>query len=506
MDFAVSSATLDTLKTDCLIIGLFRDQQLTPTGKQLDKLSKGQLSAHVKREAMPGQLENTRWVHALPGIHAPRLLLAGLGDSATPLTLRQALKWLTSIDKALSDSACHSVTIDLQDLISEALPSTQLLQQAALLFTNRRYQFTQFKKSEAPAFPIKKITFHLAGATTKDKQALVQGKAIAQGMAFTKNLGNLPPNICHPSYLAKQAQALARKTAGLSCKVITQTQLKALGANAFLAVAKGSAQPGALIQLNYLGHKTYGVANRSASKTPAAPIVLVGKGITFDTGGISLKPGANMDEMKYDMCGAAAVLGVMQTIAELKLPIHVIGMLAAAENMPSGHASRPGDIIQTLSGKTVEILNTDAEGRLVLCDTLTYVERFKPRAVIDIATLTGACIVALGHHTSALLGNDESLMQDLLAASRQIDDKLWQLPLYEEYAEQLKSPFADMANIGPGGAGTITAAAFLSHYTKNYKWAHLDIAGTAWTSGGMNKGATGRPVPLLTQYLIGQCS
>ncbi len=504
MIFAANATELHLVKADCIVIGLYQDQKLTANGKLIDKISKHQLMRHVKREAMSGQLENTRWVHDLPGISTPNVLLAGLGDIDTALTLRQIQKWLTSIDKALADSGCTSVVIDLENLLLESISRDRLLQQATLLLCGRRYQFTQFKKSDTPAFPVKKIVFHLP--TTKspeksavkkisDKQAIAYGKAIANGMALTKDLGNMPPNICNPAYLAKQAQALSRKIPALTCKVFTQSQLKDMGAHAFLAVAQGSKQAGALIQLNYRGSK-----NRTA-----APIVLVGKGITFDTGGISIKPAANMDEMKYDMCGAGTVLGVLQAIAELKLPINVIGMLAAAENMPSGHATRPGDIVTTLSGKTVEILNTDAEGRLVLCDTLTYVERFKPRAVIDIATLTGACIVALGHHTSAVLGNDEALVADLMAASQHINDKAWQLPLGEEYAEQLKSPFADMANIGPGGAGTITAAAFLSHYTKNYKWAHLDIAGTAWVSGGMNKGATGRPVPLLTQYLISQC-
>lgn len=504
MNIVVNSMAISAVKATCVVVGLYKNQQLTANGKLLDKISDGQLMRHVKREAMSGQLENCRWLHDLPGVTATSVLLVGLGEADSALNLRQIQKWLASVDKALHDSNCASVVIDLEPLLTDAISRDRLLQHTALLLCNRRYQFTHFKKSDAQAYPVKKFFLHLpisksSPKTThkkiSDTQAIAYGKAIANGMALTKDLGNMPPNICNPAYLAKQAQALSRKTPGLSCKVFTQNQLKDMGAHAFLAVAQGSKQAGALIQLSYKGSK-----NRTE-----APIVLVGKGITFDTGGISIKPAANMDEMKYDMCGAGAVLGVMQAISELKLPINVVGMLAAAENMPSGHATRPGDIVTTLSGKTVEILNTDAEGRLVLCDTLTYVERFKPRAVIDIATLTGACIVALGHHTSAVLGNDDALIADLLSASQYIDDKVWQLPMGEEYAEQLKSPFADMANIGPGGAGTITAAAFLSHYTKNYKWAHLDIAGTAWVSGGTNKGATGRPVPLLIQYLIHQC-
>ncbi|HEY6610498.1 MAG TPA: leucyl aminopeptidase, partial [Pseudomonas sp.] len=280
----------------------------------------------------------------------------------------------------------------------------------------------------------------------------------------------------------------------LEVEVLNEKKLKELGMGAFLAVAQGSEQPPRLIVLNYQG-----------GKKDAQPQVLVGKGITFDTGGISLKPGLGMDEMKYDMCGAASVLGTFRALVELQLPINVVGLLACAENMPSGGATRPGDIVTTMSGQTVEILNTDAEGRLVLCDTLTYAERFKPQAVIDVATLTGACIVALGSHTSGLLGNNDALIKQILKAGEHAGDRAWQLPLFDEYQEQLDSPFADIANIGGPKAGTITAACFLSRFAKQFHWAHLDIAGTAWISGGKDKGATGRPVPLLTQYLLERC-
>ncbi len=310
-------------------------------------------------------------------------------------------------------------------------------------------------------------------------------------MSFARDLGNLPPNICHPTYVAEQAKQLAKRFKGLKVEVLDEKKLRELGAGSFLAVSQGSDQPGCIVVMQYNG-----------GKKGEQPYALVGKGITFDTGGISLKPGQGMDEMKYDMCGAASVLGTFRAALELQLPINLVGLLACAENMPSGNATRPGDIVTTMSGQTVEILNTDAEGRLVLCDTLTYAERFKPRAVIDIATLTGACIVALGSNTSGLLGNNDELLQQVLGAGQKADDRAWQLPLFDEYQEQLDSPFADIANIGGPKAGTITAACFLSRFTKAYPWAHLDVAGTAWISGGKEKGATGRPVPLLTQYLL----
>jgi len=310
-------------------------------------------------------------------------------------------------------------------------------------------------------------------------------------MAFTRDLGNLPPNVCHPTFLADQARQLSKAYKGVKLDVLDEKKLRELGAGAFLAVSQGSDQPGCIIVLQYSG-----------GKKGDKPYALVGKGITFDTGGISLKPGLGMDEMKYDMGGAASVLGTLKAVLELQLPINLVCLLACAENMPSGGATRPGDIVTTMSGQTVEILNTDAEGRLVLCDTLTYAERFEPRAVVDVATLTGACIVALGSNTSGLLGNNDELIQQLLQAGESAADRAWQLPLFDEYQEQLDSPFADIANIGGPKAGTITAACFLSRFTKKYPWAHLDIAGTAWTSGGKEKGATGRPVPLLTQYLL----
>ena len=329
------------------------------------------------------------------------------------------------------------------------------------------------------------------GDTGAVATAVAQAAAIATGMKLTRDLANTPGNVCNPEYLAEQARQLAASFDRLQTTVLNEKDMEELGMGALLAVARGSANPPRLIVMEYTGPGAEG----------REPDVLVGKGITFDSGGISLKPGEAMDEMKYDMGGAASVFGTLRALAEMDAPVHVIGIIAAAENMPDGNATRPGDIVRTLSGQTVEILNTDAEGRLVLCDALTYAQRYNPRSIVDIATLTGACIIALGHVATGLLANDDGLAAELLEASREAADKAWQLPLWDDYQEQLKSPFADMANIGGRPAGTITAACFLSRFVRDQKWAHLDIAGTAWRSG-KDKGATGRPVPLLTRFLL----
>jgi leucyl aminopeptidase len=334
----------------------------------------------------------------------------------------------------------------------------------------------------------------LAGNDTCAKElklAVEQGSAMVEGMNLAKDLGNLPPNICTPTYLGKTAQGLAKKV-NLKVEVLGLKQIEALGMGSFLSVAKGSETPPQFIVMRHQG-----------GKAGEAPIVLVGKGITFDTGGISLKPGEAMDEMKYDMCGAASVIGTMYSTALMKLKKNVIGVIPTCENMPSGKATRPGDIVKSMSGQTIEILNTDAEGRLILCDALTYVERFKPKAVIDVATLTGACIIALGHVHSGVFSDDEDLVSALTKAGQDSLDTIWRLPLDAAYHEQLKSNFADVANIGGRPAGSVTAACFLSRFTEKYKWAHLDIAGTAWKSGAA-KGSTGRPVPLLVNYLLEQ--
>ncbi|BBI59503.1 hypothetical protein HSBAA_08090 [Vreelandella sulfidaeris] len=356
------------------------------------------------------------------------------------------------------------------------------------------YRFDQFKSSPAPAFSLTKLTLFISDtdAVAQVKQGALVGNAIGQGINYTRTLGNLPANICTPRYLAEQAEQLGRDSKGaLEVDILDEEALEALGAGSLLSVGRGSKEPTRLIVMKYQG----------ADSADEAPHVLIGKGITFDTGGISLKPGEGMDEMKFDMCGAASVFGTVKAVLSIKPKLNLVFIVAAAENMPDGHATKPGDIIKTLKGLTVEVLNTDAEGRLVLCDALTYAERFTPASVVDIATLTGAVIVGLGHHATGLLSNDDDLALDLLDAGEGAWDRAWHLPLWDEYQEQLDSNFADLANIGGRPAGTITAACFLSRFADHFPWAHLDIAGTAWHSG-KQKGATGRPVGLLTQYLL----
>ncbi|TAL51844.1 MAG: leucyl aminopeptidase, partial [Methylovulum sp.] len=363
------------------------------------------------------------------------------------------------------------------------------------VFSDAAYQYTVTKSDKETESKLEKIGISAPEAEVASAQAgLAQGRAIAEGVSFTKLLADLPANICTPSYLARQALEMAEKFDKLSISILEESDMETLGMGALLSVSRGSRQPAKLITLDYQG-----------GEKNAKPIVLVGKGLTFDAGGISLKPGLGMDEMKYDMCGGAAVLGTLQAAIQMNLPLNIVGLIPSSENLPDGDANRPGDILTSLSGKTIEVLNTDAEGRLLLCDTLTYAERYHPDVVIDLATLTGACLVALGRIPSGLLGNDDELCNELLAAGETANDSLWRLPLWEEYQELLKSNFADMANIGGKDAGTITAACFLSRFAENFRWAHLDIAGTAWRTG-QTKGATGRPVPLLSQYLINRAA
>ncbi len=360
------------------------------------------------------------------------------------------------------------------------------------VFNDAVYQYQETKSKNENEPTLSQISIQ---SSSTDKEAanlgLKQGQAIANGIDFTKFLSDLPGNVCTPTFLAEQASKLAAGTDNLGIEILDESDMEALGMGSFLSVSRGSRQPAKLIVLNYRG-----------GQKDEKPVVLVGKGLTFDAGGISLKPGAGMDEMKYDMCGGATVLGTIKAATEMQLDINLVGIIPSSENMPDGDANKPGDIVTSMAGLTIEILNTDAEGRLILCDALTYAKKFDPEVVIDMATLTGACLVALGRVPSGLLGNDDKLCDELITAGETACDSLWRLPIWEEYHEQLKSNFADMANIGGRDAGTITAACFLSRFTEDYRWAHLDIAGTAWRSGGSNKGATGRPVPLLSQFLI----
>jgi len=491
MQLVVKSASPETLKTATLVIAVGEGRKLGATAKVIDQACDGALTAALKRGDLAGKAGQTLLLHNLPNLKAERVLLVGAGKESE-LSDRQFRKVVAAAQGVLKGLGGSDATLTLGELHvkgRDAYGKARLLAETLLDAT---YVFDRFKSEKATAPALKKIVLVCDKASQAEvTRAASHAQAIASGMALTRDLGNLPPNLCHPSYLADEAKSLAKTNDTLKVEILDEKKLKELGMGAFLAVAQGSDQPPRLIVLNYQG-----------GKKDEQPFVLVGKGITFDTGGISLKPGLGMDEMKYDMCGAASVLGTFRALLELALPINVVGLLACAENMPSGGATRPGDIVTSMSGQTVEILNTDAEGRLVLCDALTYAERFKPQAVIDVATLTGACITALGSQTSGLMGNHDGLIRQLLKAGEHAADRAWQLPLFDDYQEQLDSPFADIANIGGPKAGTITAACFLSRFAKNYHWAHLDIAGTAWISGGKEKGATGRPVPLLTQFLL----
>ena len=496
MDFSIKTFdtknTIATSKTGCLVVGVFEEKKLSGAAQALDK--KGELTAAVKSGDISGKPGSTLLLRGIAGAAAERVLLVGLGKDGAFSTK----DFNAAVHAAARCFASLGATDGIIALPLDAIAGRDAawaVQSAVLTLREGQYRSDSLKsKKDAPVSGVKKTAIAVTAADAPAaKTALAQAIALANGMDLTKDLGNLPANICTPTYLANTAKRLAKEYK-LGVEILDTKQLQALKMGSFLSVSAGSDEPPKFIVLKHMG-----------GKAKDAPTVLVGKGITFDTGGISLKPGAAMDEMKYDMCGAASVLGTFRAIAEMNLKLNVIGVIAACENMPSGRATKPGDIVTSMSGQTIEILNTDAEGRLVLCDALTYVERFKPAAVVDIATLTGACVVSLGNHNTGLFTRHDAahdgLADELLAAGKRSGDTAWRMPIEEAYNEQLKSNFADMANIGSPGGGSITAACFLERYTRKYTWAHLDIAGTAWKGGGA-KGATGRPVPLLTTFLL----
>lgn len=494
MDFSLHSGNLDKKRTDCLIVGAYEKQKLTPSAQQIDQASEGALAKLLKREQFKGKVGDTLLLHQLPGCRADRVLVVGLGQ-AKDLSAKAYGKALASAIKVLTTTPSQKVLCALLEVEVARCDNRWKSRQIALVFADGCYRFTELKSEPAALPALSRVEIYCQDKTQSAAlaQGTREGKAIAAGMKLAKDLANLPGNICTPSYLAEQAQKLAERYPELKVTVLEATDMGKLGMGALLAVSRGSRQPPKLIVLEYPG-----------GQPKESPIALVGKGITFDAGGISLKSAENMDEMKYDMCGGACVLGTMLTVAELDLPLNLVGVIPACENLPDGNAIKPGDIVKTMSGKTVEILNTDAEGRLILCDALTYTQRFNPKLVIDLATLTGACLVALGRHATGLFANDDGLANALLKAGEFSLDRAWRLPLWEEYQEQLKSNFADLANVGGREGGAITAASFLSRFAEKFAWAHLDIAGTAWTSGRDNKGATGRPIPLLAQFLLDQ--
>ena len=490
MDFIIKPDTQwNQTKTGCLVVPVMDQQGLSEPLKLLDETLSGLISRLNKAGDIDKSNGQCTLLHCPESAPFSRLLLVGAGKE---MNRAGFLKFTDAYLKQLKQIPAANVAVVLSELQVANAAEAQLVQLSCKLAEANSYQYDETLSKKAKAGKLKKLTLICEKSNSANKDAAAQGKAMAQGINTARHLGNLPGNICTPSYLARQAEKLAKNYTSISTKVLDEAQLKKLKMNAMLSVTAGTEQPAKFIIMEYKG-----------GKSDDKPYVLVGKGVTFDSGGISLKPGAKMDEMKFDMCGAASVFGTLTAVAELGLKLNIVGVIGAVENLPSGKATKPGDVITSMSGQTIEVLNTDAEGRLVLCDALTYVERFKPKAVVDIATLTGACVVALGTHASGLYSNNDTLSQQLREAGESTYDRAWPMPLWEEYDQQLKSPFADMGNIGGPEGGSVTAACFLARFTKKYDWAHLDIAGAAWNSGA-NKGATGRPVSLLTQYLINQ--
>ena len=491
MEFSIKSGSPEKRRTACVVVGVFAARKLSLAAELLDTASHGHLSELLRRGDMKGKAGSTLLLHKVPGVEAERILLVGLGKERE-FHEKEYRAAIVAAVKTLNEIGGFDSTLYLTELPVKKRDIAWRVRQAVMAVEETLYRFDQMKsKKDDVRRPLRKLTFGVErrGDLPLAEQALLEGRAIAAGMHTMKNLANLPGNICTPTYLAEQARALAGEH-GLAVEVLDRDAMEQLGMHTLLSVAKGSHQPPQFVILKHAG-----------GKPGEKPIVLVGKGVTFDSGGISLKPGPEMDEMKYDMSGAASVLAAIQAAAMMKLPLNIVAVVPAVENMPGGGATRPGDIVTSMSGQTVEILNTDAEGRLILCDALTYVERFEPACVVDVATLTGACVIALGHVLSGLLANDDALARELLDAGNASWDRAWQMPLFDDYQEQLQSNFADMGNIGGRAAGTITAACFLSRFAKKYKWAHLDIAGTAWRTG-KEKGSTGRPVPLLVHFLM----
>jgi leucyl aminopeptidase len=479
------------LRTEMLIVGAFADGTLTPDAEAIDTASKGRLSALLKRGDLDRKAGSTLLLYDLPGTAAQRVLIVSLGprEEFGDKAFRAALGGAA---QAISRSKASTAAVAIAGIDATLRPAPARIQEASRALADGFYRFKAPKTNGhlETYGRARRISLLTADEVTPELEAAARrGEAIADGMALARDLGNLPGNVCTPAYLADTARRLGKEL-GLDVEVLEREDMEELGMHAALSVGRASKNPCKLIVMRYRG-----------GKTSMRPIVLVGKGVTFDTGGVSLKPGEDLDMMKYDMCGAASVFGAMKVVAQLEAPIHVIGLVNAVENMPGGDATRPGDVVTSMSGQTIEILNTDAEGRLGLCDVLTYAEQLDPECVVDIATLTGACVIALGNVASGLFANDDALAAELLECGTATGDRAWRLPLWDDYQEQLNSNFADMSNLGGRAAGSVTAACFLARYAKKYKWAHLDIAGTN-AVGGDAKGATGRPVPLLSEFLL----
>ncbi len=487
MKITSSLITPSKSKSDALFIGFFSDLKFNAIAKEADALLNKQLSQRIKSKDFAGK---TGQILTLFTNSGQRVVLTGLGDKekCDLGTLQTATAQAV---KAVATTPTKTVSNYLTTLKFNKIDTATAGKIISIAASHAQYRYEvtkNFKKDNNHS--LASMTMY---ADKKDASAIKQASSIAIGVETTRALGNLPPNICNPGYLAEQAKTIAKKYDNCSLTILDEKKMTKLKMNSLLAVGRGSRNESKMIVLKYAG-----------AKKTQQPHILVGKGITFDTGGISLKPGSNMDEMKYDMCGAAAVFGTFVAVAEMQLPINLIMIVPAVENMPDGDAYRPGDVVTSYSGKTIEVLNTDAEGRMILCDALTYAQEYKPQVLIDLATLTGACVVALGHVASAVMSKQTQLPQDILNAGIQIHDRAWQLPLWDDYQKQIDTTFADMQNVGGFAGGSITAGCFLSRFCEGVNWAHIDIAGTAWNN--KKEGATGRPVAMMVQYLINESS
>ncbi|MBE8168851.1 MAG: leucyl aminopeptidase [Shewanella sp.] len=493
MEFSVKSGSPEKQRSACIVVGVYEPRRLSGIAEQLDQISDGYISNLLRKGDLEGKSGQMLLLHHVPNVLSERVLLVGCGKERE-LDERQYKQIIAKTINTLNETGSMEAVCFLSELHVKGRDVYWKVRQAVETTNDSLYSFDTLKSvKDETRRPLRKLVFNVPTRRelTAGERAIEHGNSVSEGMKLCRDVANMPPNICNPAYLASQARQMGENYDNLTVSTIGEEQMAELGMHSYLAVGRGSANESIMTIMEYKG----------AADSTDKPIVLVGKGLTFDAGGISLKPGEGMDEMKYDMGGAAGVIGTMKSLCEMNLPVNVIGILAGCENMPAGNAYRPGDILTTMSGQTVEVLNTDAEGRLVLCDVLTYVERFDPELVVDTATLTGACVIALGKHASGLFSSHNPLAHELLNAGEQSGDRAWRMPLWDEYQDMLDSPFADFTNLGGRPAGSITAACFLSRFTKKYNWAHLDVAGTAWNSG-KNKGSTGRPVPILTQFLI----
>jgi len=494
MEFTIKSGSPEKQRSACVVVGVFDNRKPSLSAELIDRASNGYVSEIIRRGDMEGKLGSTLLLHNVRGTLADRVLLVGLGKEREfrDKEFRSAVK---SAVKLLNETGSYEAVIYITEEKVKRREVAWRVEHAVVAAMDAVYRFEDLKSQPTEVRrPLRKLTLSVPQRSdlVAGEAAAARGLAIAHGMDLAKNLGNLPGNVCTPTYLGERALELGREFPDLKVTVLERKDIEALGMGSFLSVSKGSDEPPRFIVFEYHG-----------SPKKQKPLVLVGKGITFDTGGISLKPSHDMDQMKFDMCGAAAVFGAMRAVVELKAGLNVIGLVAACENMPSGRATKPGDVVKSMSGQTVEVLNTDAEGRLILADALTYAERYDPEAVVDVATLTGAMVIALGHVACGVFSNSDTLARALLTAGDDAHDRGWHLPLWDDYQEGLNSNFADFANIAGRAGGSITAACFLSRFAKKFDWAHLDIAGVAWNEG-KEKGATGRPVPMLTTWLLAQ--